>query len=317
MNHAPQISIVVPLYNEEDSIVSLVERLDELIITLPFTTEIVLVDDGSTDNTANLITQTALKNERYQGIFLSRNHGHPLALSAGIESARCTEGIMIIDGDLQDPPELITEFYGKMQEGYDVVYGIRKRRKESILKKLSYWLYYRILKSISNIEIPLDSGDFSMINRRVADIMVSMPERSRYLRGMRAWIGFKQVGIEYERQPRIAGKPKYGLKKLFELAYNGIFNFSEFPIKFIMRLGVVTMLISLIYLSFVLFKRVFFGTVPEGFTTLIFAIVLFSGVQLISLGIIGEYVLRIFFEVKKRPLYIVKEKIIDKEVVNG
>ena len=221
---------------------------------------------------------------------------------------------MIIDGDLQDPPELLPAFYELYKQGNDVVYAIRKKRKEGLLKKVSYHIFYRVLRSISYIEIPLDSGDFSLVSRRIVDVLNQMPEESRYIRGMRTWIGFKQTGYEYDRDERQAGDSKYSFKKLFKLAYNGIFNFSEFPVKLITNMGFISISISLIYLLYSIVKKYLYGDVPQGFTALLFAIILFSGVQLISLGIIGEYVLRIFFQVKGRPLYIVKKRIINKEV---
>lgn len=309
----PQISIVAPLYNEQESFPHLINRLNAVMDSSQLTIEVVLVDDGSKDLTAQLMRDNALADERYHCVFLSRNHGHQLALTAGLAYARGTEAIMVIDGDLQDPPELLTSFYDYLSKGYDVIYAVRKKRKEGFLKKSAYFLFYRILKSISYIDIPLDSGDFSMISRRVVDIMNKMPEESRYLRGMRTWIGFKQIGIEYERAERQAGESKYSLKLLFRLAYNGIFNFSEFPIKFVSRLGAFGVLISLFYFFAVIIKKYFFQEVIEGFTSLLFMIIFFSGIQLFALGVIGEYVLRVFFQSKNRPLYIVKETIVDKK----
>lgn len=274
--------------------------------------EVVLIDDGSKDDTALMMRQIALTDHRYHCVFLSRNHGHQLALSAGMSVARGTEGLFVIDGDLQDPPELLPQFYKLLKEGNDVIYAVRKKRKEGVIKKSGYFLFYRLLKSISYIEIPLDSGDFAMVSRRVIDIMNKMPEESRYLRGMRSWIGFKQTGFEYERDERIAGESKYSFKQLFRLAYNGIFNFSEFPIKFMTITGGISISIAIIYFISVIVKRLFFEQVIEGFTALLFVIILFSGVQLLALGIIGEYVLRIFFQAKNRPLYIIKD-----EIVNG
>lgn len=311
----PQISIVAPLYNESESFPQLIQRLSALMDSSPLTIEVVLIDDGSKDDTALRIRQLALTDERYHGVFLSRNHGHQLALTAGIASARGSEAVFVIDGDLQDPPELLPDFYKLMQEGNDVVYAVRKKRKESFIKKTGYHLFYRLLRSISYVEIPLDSGDFALISRRVVDVMNKMPEESRYLRGMRSWIGFNQTGFEYERDARVAGESKYSFKQLFGLAYNGIFNFSEFPIKFMSRMGVLAILISLVYFIIVVVKKLFFVQVIEGFTALLFVIILFSGVQLLALGIIGEYVLRIFFQSKNRPLYIVKEEIINREYI--
>ncbi len=305
----PQISIVAPLYNERESFGPLVERLTALMNTSPYRIEVVLVDDGSRDNTANLIRAIALTDPRYHGVLLSRNFGHQTAVTAGMAAAIGTEAVLIIDGDLQDPPELLPDFYLHIQNGYDVVYAVRRKRKEGVLKRFAYATFYRILKRISYVDIPLDSGDFSMVSRRVVDLMNKMPEESRFLRGMRSWLGFRQIGVEYERSERVAGAPKYSFKMLRQLAYNGIFNFSEYPIKFITQLGAVTFGIALIYLIYNIIRLLVFGDVPQGFTALLFMIVLFSGVQLMALGIIGEYVLRVFFQTKGRPLFIVREEI--------
>ena len=255
--------------------------------------------------------------DRFKAVFLSRNHGHQIALSAGMAHVSGSKAVMILDGDLQDPPEMMSRFYEKIKGGYDVVYAIREKRKEGVLKKILYWGFYRLLKTISDTDLPLDSGDFCMISRKVNDIIVSMPEQSRFVRGLRTWVGFRQVGIFYERDKRLAGESKYSLAKLFQLAYDGIFNFSFIPLKVITRLGFYTILISLIYLSYVLFKRFFGYPLPSGFTALIFSISLFSGVQLISLGILGEYISRIYLQVKNRPLYLVNKIIANKQEVNG
>jgi polyisoprenyl-phosphate glycosyltransferase len=309
----PQISIVAPLYNESESFPFLVKRLNTLMDSLTEQVEVVLVDDGSKDNTPELMHALALTDARYHCVFLSRNHGHQLALTAGLASAVGTEALMIIDGDLQDPPELLPKLYEHYKQGYDVVYAIRKKRKEGFVKRSAYFLFYRMLKSISYIDIPLDSGDFSLISRRVANILNQMPEESRYLRGMRTWIGFKQIGVEYERDERVAGEPKYSFKKLFQLAANGIFNFSEFPIRLVTRLGAFAISTSFVYFVWVVIKKYFLQEVVEGFPALLFTIILFGGVQLVALGIIGEYVLRIFFQSKGRPLYIIKSEIREKE----
>lgn len=313
----PQVSIVVPLYNEEEAFPHLIKRLDELTKNLPFSIEVVLVDDGSDDQTAQLIESVALENEKYKCIFLSRNHGHQLALTAGLANVSATEAVLIIDADLQDPPELIKTFYEKFKEGYDVVYAVRKKRKNEIFRRSQYWLYYRIFSSVAYYKIPLDSGDFSMISRRVVEILNKMPEEGRYLRGLRSWVGFKQIGIEYERDSRVAGRTKYPIRKLFSLAFTGILNFSAFPINFITYLGIFSVTISLIYFLHTVIQKLFYDNVPRGFTAILFIIILFSGVQLISLGIIGQYVIRTFFQVKQRPLFIVKNKIINKKYADG
>ena len=203
-----------------------------------------------------------------------------------------------------------------MEEGYDVVYAIRKKRKENVFKRIAYYLFYRIQKKLIPFDIPTDSGDYSLLSRKVVNILNKMPEESKYVRGLRAWIGLKQFGLEYERDERQNGTSKYSTRKLLKLAYNGIFNFTEIPIKFISFLGFTAIFISIIYFGITLFKRFVLGSVPEGFTGLLFAIILFSGVQLISIGILGEYLSRIFFQTKGRPLYIVKKKIKDKKIID-
>jgi polyisoprenyl-phosphate glycosyltransferase len=312
----PQISIVVPLFNEEKIFAILIERLNKLMATCPLSIEVVLIDDGSNDNTPFLMSSLALEDKRYQCIFLARNFGHQIALTAGLANANGSEAFFIIDGDLQDPPELLFKFYEYLKAGYEVVYAIRKKRKEAFYKRYAYSIFYRILKNISNIHIPPDSGDFSLISKRVAKVIISMPEQSRFIRGMRSWVGFKQIGVEYERDSRAAGETKYSFKALKNLAYNGIFNFSEFPIKFITNVGFLTIAVVFIYFMYALYKRVFYDVVPEGFTALIFIIMLVAGAQLMALGIIGEYVLRIFIQVKNRPLFTIKQKIVEGAVIN-
>lgn len=309
----PELSIVIPLYNETEVFDRLIERLNAVLRHQSEKIEVVLVDDGSRDDTAYRMEQLATSNPNYHCVFLARNYGHQTAVSAGLAAAKGTQAIMVMDGDLQDPPELISDFYDKIKEGYEVIYAVRRKRKEGLIKKAFYKLFYRILKKISYIDIPLDAGDFSMISRRVANILNRMPEESRYIRGMRAWVGLKQIGIPYERAERAEGDSKYSIKQLFNLAYNGIFNFSELPIRFITRIGVIVVMVSLIYFAYTLFKNLVYGTVPEGFTATLLTIILFSGVQLISLGIIGEYVLRIFFQVKNRPLYVISKRIINQK----
>ncbi len=303
----PQVSFIIPLYNEEQVFELLIERLNALL--LPFRAEFILVDDGSRDATPLLMRALAMKDHRFKAVFLSRNFGHQVAVSAGMAYVAGTEAVMILDGDLQDPPELAPRFYEYIKEGYEVVYAIRKNRKESRLKRAAYWAFYRLLNAISTIDIPLDSGDFCMISRRVNDLIASMPERSRFIRGMRTWVGFRQIGVEYEREARHAGEAKYNFRMLFRLAYDGIFNFSEVPLRVITKLGIATITLSLVYLVVTLIFRSMGGEVPRGFITTIFAITLFSGVQLVSLGIIGEYLSRIYAQVRERPLFVVKEVI--------
>jgi len=276
---------------------------------------VIMVDDGSSDSTAQLMEDLSTNDKRFSSVFLSRNFGHQIALSAAFSVVNATEAVFVIDGDLQDPPELLADFYTYLQEGYDVIYAIRKKRKETIFKRTAYSIFYKILRKISYIDIPIDSGDFSLISRRVIDNIVAMKEESRFIRGMRSWVGYKQIGVEYERQERFDGDSKYSFKSLVKLALNGIFNFSEFPIKFVTVLGVLSTLVSLFYFIYAIVKVTFFAEVPEGFIGIIFTVTLFGGIQLLSIGVLGEYILRIFFQVKNRPLYIIKKHIQDGETI--
>ncbi len=305
----PDISIVVPLYNEHEVFDKLVQRLLSTMDSCSHSVEVIMVDDGSKDQTALLIQGMASKDRRFKGVLLSRNFGHQIALSAGMAHAQCTKALMVIDGDLQDPPELMVPFFEKMLQGADVVYAVRKNRKEGAIMNSMYWLFYRMLSRLSEHPIPHDSGDFCMISKRVLDHMNDMPERSRFLRGIRSWVGFKQVPYEYDRDGRADGKTKYSMKGLFKLAYDGIFNFSNKPLKLITHIGLYTILVSVIYLTGVLIKKLLGYEVPSGFISLVAVITLFSGVQLISLGIIGEYLARIYLQVKNRPLYVVDKTV--------
>lgn len=318
MNNLVDISIIVPLFNEEKVFHLLIKEIDRVIeIDNSIRFEVILVDDGSSDNTKALMTELALNKSNYIALSLSRNFGHQIAVSAGLSYSSCTKACFIIDGDLQDPPELVYRFYEKMQEGFDVVYGVRKKRKEVFYKKILYKLFYLFLTSIAEVKLPLDSGDYSLISKRVKDAIINMPEESRYLRGMRAWIGFKQYAFEYERQKREAGESKYSFKMLFQLAYNGIFNFSSFPIKFITNSGILILFLSVLYLIYTFIKKVYFGSVPSGFMSLAALIIMFGSIQMISIGIIGEYIIRIFYQSKSRPLFVVDFIIKNKEKFNG
>jgi len=307
----PQVNIIVPLYNEVLNFDRLVSRLDQLIVVSPLKIEVILVDDGSSDDTPVLMESLSMKNPHYQSVILSRNFGQQTAITAGMSFVNATEAVLIIDGDLQDPPEVLDEFYGYLKQGYDVVYAIRTQRKESIFKRVSYKFFYRFLQKTSKIKIPVDSGDFSLLSRKVVDIINAMPEESRFLRGMRSWIGFKQIGIRVERDKRYDGKPGLTIGKLISLAFNGMFNFSEFPLRFVFGLGIITILVSLAYFIYTLVQKFVYDAAPQGFTALLFTIILFGGIQLVALGLIGSYVVRIFFQVKNRPLFLVKKRIVD------
>lgn len=314
MESRPEINIIIPLFNEEDSFAKLIDRLDLLMKNSKQSIEVLLIDDGSRDGTSEMMKDLSFNNSIYQSIFLSRNFGHQLALTAGLESVNASKGVMIIDGDLQDPPEMLDAFYKEYVNGNDVVYAIREEREGSFVLKIAYQWFYKIMKRFAYIHIPLDSGDFSFLSRRVVDEINKLPEEGRFLRGIRAWVGFKQIGIPYYREERRNGNSKYGLKNLLSLAMNGIFNFSKYPIRFTMVLGISAFSISMIYFVITLFRKIFIGDVPSGFTALLFVMILFGGLQLMAIGVIGEYILRIFFQVKNRPHYIIQKRIKDKKV---
>jgi dolichol-phosphate mannosyltransferase len=240
-------------------------------------------------------------------IDLSKNFGHQKAIWAGLSFAS-GDYIGIMDGDLQDPPEAFENFLEELKQDLDVVYAVRIKRKENYLKKTAYWIFYRFIKNVLGINIPIDSGDFCLMRKIVVQHIVSMPEQSLFIRGIRNWVGFRQKGITYERDCRFAGKPKYSLYNLMKLAYNGIFSFSDFPIKLLGRLGLYIIIASILYATWVVTKKLLWGEVPQGFTTTILVILFFGGVQLITIRILGEYVHRIYDEARKRPLFIVRNK---------
>ncbi|MEQ8909968.1 MAG: glycosyltransferase family 2 protein [Vicingaceae bacterium] len=308
MDEKPSFSFIIPIHNEVEVFNQLIDRLMMLDSKIEGICEFILIDDGSTDGSDQLIENVSLNNPLFKAIFLTRNFGHQKALSAGLDNVE-GEYIMMVDADLQDPPEMFFEFYAKMKEGYDVVYGIRKKRKEGFLKRLAYKGYYQLLNRISNFKMPKDAGDFAMFNAAVARAINRNREEGRYLRGLRSWVGFKQMGIPYERDKRAAGEPSYTLKKLLTLALDGIMNFTTLPIKLLTAMGLSCIFLSIIYLFITLLRKYLYGDVPSGFTALLFMIILFGGFQLFSLGIIGEYIQRIFFQVKKRPLYLIKKTI--------
>jgi dolichol-phosphate mannosyltransferase len=301
-----QISLVIPVYNEELIIPALFERTREALTAFTEDFEVILVNDGSADRTLEHLLECRAKDARFKVLDLSRNFGHQSAILAGLSYAKgaC---IGIMDGDLQDPPELFARFYHKLEEGYDVVYAVRKKRKEGRFKRGAYWLYYRILANIAGMRFPVDSGDFSLMRKRVVDEMLRLPEQSLFIRGLRFWVGFRQTGLEYERDERLAGEPKYNLRRLYKLATNGIYSFSDFPIRLMGQMGSLTVFVTVSYSIYILSKKILWGEIPEGFTTLILAIFFFGGVQLISIRILGEYVSRIYDQSRNRPLFIVKD----------
>lgn len=309
------ISLVVPCYNEFEVLDELYSRLSAAAKSWNEEYEVVLVDDGSMEETWRKITAIHNRDPLWKVIRFSRNFGHQTAVSAGIFYAK-GDCIIILDADLQDPPEELHRFLAKWREGYEVVYGIRTKRKEGILKKSAYKIFYRILLRFSQVPIPYDSGDFCLIDRKVADLLRMMPERNRFVRGLRAWAGFRQVGIVYERQARKAGEPQYTFSKLLQLAVDGVFSFSIFPLRLATYLGLFVSFVAFLGVLFTFLQRIFvryfeqigLGPVP-GFATIVIAILFLGAVQLVCLGIIGEYIGRIYEEVKQRPLWVVRESL--------
>ena len=237
---------------------------------------------------------------------LSRNFGHQTAISAGISFASGKAAI-IMDADLQDPPSVIPEFIKRWEDGFYVVYGIRRKRKESFFKRSCYFIFYRIQEKMAKISIPLDAGDFCLMDKKVVDILKKMPERNRFIRGIRSWIGFPQIGIEYERDSRFGGKPKYSLRKLIRLAFDGIYSFSDIPLKISLIFGSFISILCFVFILYIIYQRLFYGTSIYGIATISVSILFLGGIQLIAIGVIGEYIGRIYDEVKQRPIFIIKQ----------
>jgi glycosyltransferase involved in cell wall biosynthesis len=300
-----RLSVVIPLYNEQQSLPPLLEELGVVLGDIPGGPhEIVAVDDGSTDATLTTLEAAARLDARLVIISLSRNFGHQAAICAGLDHAT-GDLVVVMDGDGQDPPGAIHRLLAKHELGYDVVYAQRVARKEGGLLRASYYLFYRAVAALSETPLPLDAGDFALLTRRVVEAIRSAPERQRYLRGLRTWVGFRQAGIPVERAERVAGTSKYDARALLRLAFDGIFAFSVVPLRAAAILGVGAMLLSFLFAGYSLLAKLFHDESPRGFTALIMAIVFLSGVQLFFLGIIGEYVGRVYEETKARPLYLV------------
>lgn len=301
---SPELSVVVPLYNERENVHELHRRLRRSLEQIEISYEIVFVDDGSRDETPALIDALQGDDPYLTVIHLSRNFGHQPAVTAGLDRAQ-GRGVLVMDGDLQDPPEAIGRFVEKWRSGFDVVYAIRKHRKESPIKKAGYYVFYRLLNAISDLDIPLDSGDFCLMDRRVVDALRDFPEQARFVRGLRTFVGFRQVGLEYERDARAGGKSKYAFSDLFRLAIDGLVSFSSYPLRLVTYMGVLTGLASLLLIVWVLYDALSGHTAPRGWASLSAIVLLIGSVQLICLGIIGEYVRLIFYESKGRPTYVI------------
>lgn len=307
----PRITIACPMHNEEELALKLVARCLAVFDSLPGGPhQLLVVDDGSRDGTQRVLLDAARGEPRLTVVCLSRNFGHQPAMSAAIDLA-AGDVVMLMDGDLQDRPETLPTLLDKMNEGYDVVYAQRVNRKESAWKRACYHAAYRIIARMSTPSLQVDSGDFALLNRKTILALRALPERERYLRGLRTWVGFKQVGVPVERDARTAGEAKYNLRKLIGLALDGLFSFSATPLRFIGLLGGVTMFSALAFVAYAIVARLAWGNGPAGFTALAVMLATIGGMILLSLWIIGEYVGRIYDEVKRRPVYVVDK------IVNG
>ncbi len=305
MNAVFRLSVAIPIHNEESVLPELLRRTLAILDRLPGGPhELLFVDDGSTDRTTVLLEEAAKRDARIVVVALSRNFGHQAALTAALDHV-AGDATVVMDGDLQDAPEVIPEFAARFSEGYDVVYAQRTRRKEAWPLRLCYFLFYRLMAKLSDVRLPLDAGDFGLLSRRVVDSLRRMPEHHRYLRGMRSWVGFRQTGVPVERSERHSGKSKYGFLRLLKLASDGIFAFSIVPIRAAALLGAVAIGLSALFALYALFAKIVLHQSPQGFTALLLLITFLSGVLLFFLGVIGEYVGRVYEETKGRPLYIV------------
>jgi polyisoprenyl-phosphate glycosyltransferase len=310
-------SIVAPIFNEKENLPELYRRVKDVMDSTAEPWELVLVDDGSTDGSTDIIRDLAKKDARVRPVIFARNFGHQIAITAGWDYAR-GEAVVIIDADLQDPPELILEMSKKWKEGYEVVFAVRKEREgESWFKLWTASLFYRLIYRITDVKIPLDTGDFRLMDRKVVNVLKQMRERHRFPRGMSAWVGFKQIGVEYKRAARVAGETKYPFRKMFRLALNAITGFSYFPLQVATYFGFAAAGIAALAIPVVIYMRVTGSQAFFGQATTLIAVLFLGGVQLICIGILGEYIGRIYDEAKGRPLYVVREAPEDEVVVQG
>ncbi|MBT8324228.1 MAG: glycosyltransferase family 2 protein [Winogradskyella sp.] len=299
------LSVIIPVFNESSNLDELYQRLTDTLKSITDSYEIIFINDGSTDNSASKILEFAELNEKIFYINFSRNFGHQVAVSAGLKhcKSKCT---VIIDSDLQDPPELIKSMYATYEKGYDVVYAKRDGRKgESALKKLTAKLFYRILNKLTKVDIPVDTGDFRLIDQKVVNVLNKMKEQDKFLRGQIAWIGLKQTHVLFQRESRKGGTSSYSYSKMFKLAFDGITGFSDKPLLFVSRLGFIISFFSFLVILFAIFSHFILKQTITGWTSLIISVMFIGGIQLISIGIIGEYISRINNNVKERPLYVI------------
>ena len=306
-NKKPVYSVVAPVFNEIGCVEEFYKQASKVMSTLKASWELILVDDGSTDGSTDVIRSLAERDDHVQPVIFARNFGHQIAVTAGLDYAR-GDAVVVIDADLQDPPEVMLDLIAKWKEGFEVVYAVRRTREgESWFKLFTASAFYRLIYRITDVEIPLDTGDFRLLDRKIVDVMGQMRERHRFLRGMAAWVGYRQVGVEYDRKERFAGKTKYPFSKMLKLALNAITSFSYFPLQLATYLGFVCAGVSIIAIPVVAVLRLSNIAALEGQATTLITVLFLGGVQLITLGILGEYVGRIYDEAKGRPLYIVSQ----------
>ena len=309
----PTFSIIAPVYNEKDCLATLFTRVKDVMDTTGEPWELVIIDDGSQDGSTEIIRKLGEEDPRVRPVIFARNFGHQIAVTAGLDYAR-GKAVIIIDADLQDPPEVMLDLIAKWREGFEVVYAVRSEREgESWFKLATASLFYRLIFRITDVKIPLDTGDFRLMDRKVVNVMNSMRERHRFLRGMSAWVGFRQVGVPYKRAARMAGVTKYPLKKMLRLALNAITSFSYVPLQLATYMGFITAGLAIIAIPVVITMRAVGSQAFFGQASTLIAVLFLGGGQLISLGIVGEYIGRIYDEVKGRPLYIVSQAPEEKE----
>ena len=309
MKQSIRYSVIVPMFNEEAVIQETYKRLTEIMMQTREEYEIIFVNDGSRDRTSEIVTMLCEQDAHIRMLNFSRNFGHQIAITAGMDYA-AGQAIVVIDADLQDPPEVILQMIAKWKEGFDVVYGRRSERKgETWFKKLTARMFYRLLRYMTNVEIPVDTGDFRLIDRKVLEVMRKFTEKNRYVRGLVSWIGFKQTEVLYVREERFAGETKYPLRKMIRFAMDAITSFSYKPLKLATYLGFIMSMISFVYLIYALYTKLFTTRAEPGWTSTVAINLFFNGIMFIILGVIGEYVGRIYDESKNRPLYIIRDEI--------
>ncbi|MBE9012713.1 glycosyltransferase family 2 protein [Pseudanabaenaceae cyanobacterium LEGE 13415] len=304
----PHYSLIIPIYNEEATIAALYDRVCAVIDRLDAPSEVILINDGSRDRSLPLMRELHQHDPRVCYLSLARNFGHQVAVTAGLNYVR-GRVVIVMDADLQDPPELIPEMIEQWRQGYQVIYAQRtQRQKESWFKRSTAYLFYRLLKQLADVDIPTDTGDFCLMDRQVVDVLNAMPERNRYIRGLRSWVGFRQTAVKFDRDPRFAGDVKYTFAKSFGLAINGLVSFSKVPLRISTYVGLFAALVAIVMMILVFYWRIAFPASPlTGLTTIVVAIFFLGAVQLLSIGILGEYIGRIYEEVKNRPLYTLSE----------